>query len=61
MFTFTPYYEHSPPPWEVVSHNSMFSLWKFCNSQKGYIYVAVHSQLPSEPILGGTLGLLALH
>ena len=44
MFTFTPYYDHSPPLWEVVN-NSMSSLWKFTNYHKGCISKLVSSLL----------------
>ena len=51
MFTFTRYFDHSPPSWEVVA-NSIYSLWTSLNYQKGCIPVSVHILLPSEPIVG---------
>ena len=56
MFKFNPYYEPSPPLWEVLA-NIMSSFWKFRNWQKVYNYVEVLSLLSAEPILGGTPGL----
>ena len=45
-FTFTPYYDPSPPQWEVVK-NSMSSFWKFHNHRKGCISVVVRFLLPA--------------
>ena len=60
MFTFTPYYEPSPPSREVVA-NSMSSLWQFSNEQKVCIYIAVHTLMPAQPVLGGTPSLPLVH
>ena len=49
MFKFTPYYEPSPPLWEVLA-NIMSSFWKFRNWQKVYNYVEVLSLLSAGPL-----------
>ena len=59
-FYSNPYYDPSPPLWEVVS-NSMSSLYQFYNLHKVYIYLSVRSLMPDEPILGGTPGLPVVH
>ena len=50
MFTFTNYYDTSPPLWEVVE-NSMSYSWQFLNCQKGCNYISDFSLLLIEPIL----------
>ena len=59
MVTFTPYYDTSPPLWEILT-NSMSSFCHIINSQKGYIYLAVRILLPDDSILGGTPGLCVI-
>ena len=60
MVEFTPYYNPSPPLWEVVA-NSISYFWEFLDFQKGCIPLAVRSLLSAEPILVGTSCLLVLH
>ena len=50
MVNFNLYYDPSPALWELVENN-MSSFWKFLNSQKGCISLALRSLLPDEPIL----------
>ena len=59
-FTFYPYYDPSPPLWEVVANN-MSSFWQLSNFQKGYIYVIERSLTPAEPILSGEPCLPVVH
>ena len=46
LFIFTPYYDHSPPLWEVVA-NSMSYFQQYCHHQKGCISREVRSLLPA--------------
>ena len=50
MVAFNPYYDPSPPYWEVLNH-IIYSLWTSLNCQKVYIPIAVRSLLIYETVL----------